>query len=59
LADALPPIPPELAARYYQALEMDKPSQYSSMANFPLKEGLDALLEALSQVILMQSSMEC
>ena len=41
---ALPPVPPELEALFLEAIEVRKPSTYTDISAFPLREGLDALI---------------
>lgn len=48
--DGLHPVMLELHDQYITALERDKPDAYEDPARFPLKEGLDALANALEQV---------
>lgn len=47
--EGLPPVPHELSIRYSEALDKDAPVSYTNIANFPLREGLDALISAFDQ----------
>jgi hypothetical protein len=48
--DSLHPVMAALHDQFIIALELDKPDSYMHPAQFPLKEGLDALANALEQV---------
>ena len=41
---ALPPVSPELNALFLEAIEVRKPSTYTDISTFPLREGLDAFI---------------
>jgi hypothetical protein len=47
--EGLPPVPSELSIRYSEALDKDAPVSYTNIENFPLREGLDALISAFDQ----------
>jgi len=48
-SEGLPPVPIELSIRYREALNKNAPASYTDIANFPLGEGLDALIFAFDQ----------
>ena len=53
---SLPPLPQALRAKYSEALVWNAPASYSGVANFPLMEGLDAVIAALDQSTSKSSS---
>jgi hypothetical protein len=47
--DGLPPLPRELVDLYSEALAKGAPYAFNGLGNFPLREGLDALISAFDQ----------